>query len=338
MRILGIESSCDETAAAVVVNGHIIESSVIYSQVQEHQAYGGVVPELASRSHLLHMLPTIDKALAQASCTFADLDAIAVTSRPGLMGALIMGVSAAKALAFAHNLPLVGVHHIYGHLVSSTLDQPECSFPALALIASGGHTLLYRVDDLYHFEKMGQSIDDAAGEALDKAAKMLGLGFPGGPALEKAAQGGDPQWIAFPRPLANDIRLSFSGLKTSLAVWLQKNPSKFPQHLADIAASFQEAVMDCLVQTIALAQKQTGIDNIIVCGGVAANGRLREKLAQLPGTPKLWITPKAYCTDNAAMIAAAGYYTYKMHGASELTLIPQPNAPLVASAQADATS
>lgn len=325
MIILGIETSCDETAVAIVKDGKEVLSSVVYSQIKEHTPFGGVVPEIASRSHILKLLPVYETALQEAGVTEDNVDAIAVTTKPGLMGALISGVTFAKSLSFALKKPLIDVHHIYGHLLAAFLDGDEPAFPLLALIASGGHTTIVRMDDFDKVSTIAKTIDDAAGEALDKAAKLLRLGFPGGPAIESYAQGANHLRVEFPIAMADKLDFSFSGLKTSLRTYLMKNPQMDEQTKKDVAASFQEAVMDTLCSKLSMAMNESSIKNILVCGGVAKNKRLRTKLDALGG--KLILTPMQYCTDNAAMIAAAGYFTYQQNGEAPLNIIPTAHAP-----------
>ncbi|MCB1197052.1 MAG: tRNA (adenosine(37)-N6)-threonylcarbamoyltransferase complex transferase subunit TsaD [Deltaproteobacteria bacterium] len=327
MYILGIETSCDETAVAIVKNGQEVLSSIVYSQIQEHTPFGGVVPEIASRSHIEHLLPVYKEALRQANMTIDAIDAIAVTSKPGLMGALMTGVTFAKTLSYITQKPLIDVHHIYGHLIAAFLSDSKPTFPLLALIASGGHTTIVRMDDFYRFETIAKSIDDAAGEALDKGAKLLGLGFPGGPAIEKHAADGDAKAIVFPIAMPDQLNFSFSGLKTSLRTYLIKNPPLDETSRKNVAASFQEAIMDTLCTKLEKAMHKTHIDTLLVCGGVARNQCLRKKLANL--SQHVFLTPLAYCTDNAAMIAAAGYYSYQKQGSAQLDMIPIAHAPVV---------
>jgi len=325
MIVLGIETSCDETALALVKDGHQVLTSQVYTQLEEHRPYGGVVPEIASRGHIQKLIPLFEETLNDAQLSTDEIDLIAVTQRPGLMGALLMGITFAKSLAYAINKPLVGVHHIYGHVLASFLDQKDPSFPITGLIASGGHTTLVDIQSLTHIQTLASSIDDAAGEALDKAAKMLGLGFPGGPAIELAALGGNPHQVAFPIALPRKMSFSFSGLKTSLRTYLAQHPDIIAQELKNIAASFQETVMETLVTKLKMAIAHTQSKTALICGGVAANQVLRDKLKALD--TEVLLTPKAYCTDNAAMIAAAGFYTYKSKGAFPLDLIAHAHAP-----------
>ncbi|MCA9521482.1 MAG: tRNA (adenosine(37)-N6)-threonylcarbamoyltransferase complex transferase subunit TsaD [Myxococcales bacterium] len=316
MLVLGIESSCDETAAAVVED-HRVRSNVIYSQVAVHERYGGVVPELASRNHVTKILPVVTSALEQAAVTIGEIDGIAVTQGPGLIGSLIVGLETAKALAYAFGKPLVGVHHVEGHIMAIFLQRPEeeremPDFPYLALAVSGGHTSLYRVDDWGRYRALGTTRDDAAGEAYDKVAKMLGLGYPGGVVIDRLAQGGDPRAIAFPRPMLNKgLDFSFSGIKTAVRYRLEQGgaPSS-EQALADFVASFQEAVVDVLIHKCITAAQGEGVRDVVLAGGVAANSRLRAKFADSAPEHglRVFATPLAYCTDNAAMIAGLGLH------------------------------
>lgn len=312
MRILGIETSCDETAAAVVENGTLIHSNIIASQVDVHKKYGGVVPELACRKHIENIVPVIQAALETAQLSLDQIDAVAVTQGPGLIGALLIGVSTAKALAYARKKPLIPVHHLEGHIYSLFLQYPDLPFPFLSLIVSGGHTEIYLVWQPGEYTLLGHTLDDAAGEAFDKVAKMVQLGYPGGPVIDRLAAKGDPTAISFPRPYLTDASFdfSFSGLKTAVRHYLQKHPDP---DLADLAASFQQAVVDVLVAKVLRSARQERIARITVAGGVAANSLLRkelEKQGQEAGI-EVYYPPLALCTDNAAMIAAAGYSRYQ---------------------------
>ncbi len=322
MLVLGIETSCDETAAAVLEDGRCIRSNVVASQVEVHAPYGGIVPELASRRHLELIQPVLDRALADAGVGLAEVAALAVTVGPGLVGSLLVGVSVAKAIAFARRLPLVGVNHLEGHIAAAFLESPTLSYPFLALVVSGGHTHLYHVPAECEYRLLGRTRDDAAGEAFDKVAKLLGLGYPGGPAIEREARGGDPHAIPFPRAVMSDGNLdfSFSGLKTAVLHYVKGlgrtggSPGLPPpgsQELKDICASFQQAAVDMLVERVMRAVRdhvpgQAG--GVVAAGGVACNGALRQALkaeAEAEGI-RLVIPSPALCTDNAAMIAAAG--------------------------------
>jgi len=308
MLVMGIESSCDETAAAVVSGGKIL-SSVVASQIKDHSKYGGVVPEIASRKHIEAINPVILEALASAQIKLEKIEGIAVTRGPGLIGSLLIGLSTAKALAFALNIPLVGVNHLEGHIAASFLSEKRPIFPFVALVVSGGHTNVYLVKNYHDFILLGQTRDDAAGEAFDKAANLLNLGYPGGIVIDKMAKKGNPQAVAFPRAMKDSLDFSFSGLKTSLLTMLKKRGRNFdPEQLPDIVASYQEAIVDVLVEKTIRAAQSNEIDRIVVCGGVAANERLRQKFASAAAfqNKELFIPPIGFCTDNAAMIAALG--------------------------------
>ena len=312
MIILGIETSCDETAAAVVVDGVQILSSVVSSQTDIHHPYGGVVPELASRKHMEAIVPVVTEALAVSGMDSKQLDAIAVTQGPGLVGALLVGFCFAKSFAFALDIPWVGVNHLEGHINSLFLEENSPPFPFVALLASGGHTSIYHVTSHTGFELVGQTRDDAAGEAFDKVAKMLGLGYPGGGVIDRLATQGDPGNIVFPRSFLDKstFDFSFSGLKTAVRRYIQKNMNAYQQQLPDIAAGFQEAVVDVLSFKVVHAAMMKGCEHIALVGGVAANNRLRQKVRQeadLKGL-KVYIPSIDLCGDNAAMIAAVGYH------------------------------
>jgi N6-L-threonylcarbamoyladenine synthase len=310
MMVLGIESSCDETAAAVVADGRRILANVVASQDALHAPWGGVVPELASRRHLEVVVPVVEQALAAAGLKLADLDGIAVTQGPGLVGSLLIGCSVAKALAWVHRKPLVGVNHLEGHIYAAFLTEDPPEHPFLALVVSGGHTALYLARVPLDYGLVGQTRDDAAGEAFDKVAKLLGLGFPGGPAIQRVAAEGDPGAIAFPLAQMTDGArdFSFSGIKTSVSLYVKRHGPLTPAAVADVAASFQAAVVKMLVRKTVRAALHWGVKRVVLTGGVAANGPLRERLraeADAHGI-RLHIPPPRLCTDNAAMIAAAG--------------------------------
>jgi N6-L-threonylcarbamoyladenine synthase len=300
--ILGIETSCDETAAALVTGDGEIRSNVVASQAELHARYGGVVPEVASRRHLELVSPVVQEALADAGAGLDDVESVAVTQGPGLIGALLVGLSAAKALAWARGLPLVPVDHLHGHVASLYLGPDAVEPPFLCLLASGGHTLLLDVRDHAGYRVLGTSIDDAAGEAFDKGARLLGLGYPGGAAIDRIAQDGDPQAFSFPVARLDGLDFSFSGLKTALLYKVRDLGDQAESRQADLAASYQQAIVRALVEQTARAAEQEGLETIAVVGGVAANSELR---AALPGAR---FTPLALCTDNAAMIASAGRY------------------------------
>ena len=300
--ILGIETSCDETAAALVTEDGEIRSSVVSSQAELHARYGGVVPEVASRRHLELVSPVVQEALVEADAGLDDVESVAVTQGPGLIGALLVGLSAAKALAWARGLPLVPVDHLHGHVASLYLEPDPVEPPFLCLLASGGHTLLLEVRDHAGYRVLGTSIDDAAGEAFDKGARLLGLGYPGGAAIDRLAQEGDAEAFSFPVARLDGLDFSFSGLKTALLYKVRDLGDEAESRQADLAASYQQAIVRALVEQTARAAEQEGLETVAVVGGVAANSGLR---AALPGAR---FAPLALCTDNAAMIASAGRY------------------------------
>ncbi len=324
MLILGIESSCDETAAAVVRDGSTILSSVVASQVKIHGPYGGVVPELASRKHLEYIIPVIESALSQSGCSKDDIDALAVTRGPGLVGALLVGLSAAKSMAYALGKPLIPVNHLEGHIQAAFLGNERPEKPFVCLVVSGGHTALYRVDPDGRSELLGATRDDAAGEAFDKVAKLLDIGYPGGIIIDRLAAEGNPEAFHFPRSRIdkNSLEFSFSGLKTAAANFIRQNgpPASDAKAgayaLTDFAASFQEAIVDVLVEKSFMAAEQCGVTEIAAVGGVAANSRLRLKLSREAETKgiKLYLPPVKFCTDNAVMIAAAAYRVWMRCG------------------------
>ncbi len=314
MLILGIETSCDETAAAVVADGRHILSNVVATQFELHARYGGVVPELAARRHLENILPVMQAAVDGAGVTLQDLDALAVTQGPGLIGALVIGMAVAKSLALTMKRPLVGVHHLESHIAAAFLAEAPPAFPFVALVVSGGHTNLYHVASFERMDVLSRSRDDAAGEAFDKVAKLMGLGYPGGVKIETLAAVGRADAISLPRPRIPEepLTFSFSGLKTAVAYLLKKQPEILQDEAgqADLAASFQEAVVECLVTRAWQALELMANRRLVVCGGVAANGRLRQVLARqaLRDGVELFLPPLSLCTDNAAMVAALGYY------------------------------
>ena len=332
INILGIESSCDETAASVVRNGTDVLSNVVSTQIAIHRKFGGVVPEIASRKHIEHVMPVIDKALKDAHLSLGDIDAIAVTYGPGLVGALLVGLSAAKGLAFGTGKPLIGVNHLEGHVFANFLADKELKPPFLALVVSGGHTSLLVVEDYNTFRPLGQTRDDAAGEAFDKIARFMGLPYPGGPEIEKLALGGNAQAIDFPRPLLPDsFDFSFSGLKSAVINYVHTEEQRGAElNRADVAASFQQAIVDVLVTKCKEALKATGLKKIVLAGGVSANKRLQEALAEgakAVGAELVHPMP-ILCTDNAVMVAVRGYYQYLNHDFAELTLNADPNLKL----------
>ena len=325
MKILGIETSCDETAAAVVADGVRILSSQIASQVEIHARYGGIVPEVASRQHILAIIPVLDQAMAEARTTWSDLDGIAVTIGPGLAGSLLVGANMAKAIALAQRLPITGVNHLEGHIYANWLIDPIPDFPVVCLIVSGGHTDLVLMRGHGDYVVLGRTRDDAAGEAFDKAARILGLGYPGGPAIERAARDGSAASIPLPRAwLKGSSDFSFSGVKTALLRLVEGGRISSP---ADAAASFQEAVVDVLVTKTVAVAREYGVRQVLLAGGVASNKLLRECLAKNSPIPVLVPEP-VFCTDNAAMIAACGYFRFKAGRVDDLDLDVVPGLKL----------
>jgi N6-L-threonylcarbamoyladenine synthase len=344
MNILGIEGSCDETAAALVVDGREVRSSIVASQVDIHAAFGGVVPEVASRQHLLWIIPVIEQALAEAKAGWQDVDAIAVTKGPGLVGSLLVGLNAAKAVAFARQIPIVGINHIEGHIYGNWLIGKEPKFPLLCLVVSGGHSDLILMVDHGEYRLLGKTRDDAAGEAFDKAARILGLGYPGGPAIQRAAETGRAGAIRLPRAwLRNSYDFSFSGLKT--AVWrmaeklglegqglsgdaVDARLASAAVTVGDVALSFQEAVVDVLVEKTRQAANEFGVETVLLAGGVASNAMLRARMSEALGMAVQFPPPK-YCTDNAAMIASCGYFRLKAGYRDSVEMDAYPNLKLV---------
>lgn len=313
--VLGIESSCDETSASVVRNGRFIMSNVISSQVDLHKKYGGVVPEIASRKHVELIIPVINQALSEAGVSLAEIDAVGVTYGPGLVGALLVGLTAAKAIAYTAEKPLVGVHHIKGHIAANYLQYPGLEPPFICLVASGGHSHIVNVQSYSRFEILGQTRDDAAGEAFDKISRAIGLGYPGGPLIDKYAAEGDSNAVKFPRVHFDDgsLDFSFSGLKTAVLNHLNRlEQTGSPVDIPDVAASFQQAVVDVLVENTIKAAKMKGIDKIALAGGVAANSQLRRDMKSKAGKQGIEVMYPGLvlCTDNAAMIGCAAYYEY----------------------------
>lgn len=346
--ILGIETSCDETAAAVLQDGRTLLSNVVASQIELHRQYGGVFPEMASRQHVLAIIPVIRQALTDAAVRWDDLDVVAVTRGPGLAGSLLVGMNAAKGAAWARNLPLVGVNHLEGHIYSNWIEaegnHPDKAFPVLVLIVSGGHTELILMSGHGQYRRLGGTIDDAAGEAFDKVARVLGLGYPGGPSIQNAAQRGNPRAWRFPRARTqNAYDFSFSGLKTAVLREVQRQEGQDlstsrkltpgehlpPQTISDLAASFQQALVDALVEKTVRAAQETGVSEICVCGGVSANAVLRQSMRE--HSPVSVSVPPIYlCTDNAAMIATAGYYRFVAGERAGLEMDVIPNLRLLA--------
>jgi N6-L-threonylcarbamoyladenine synthase len=335
IRILGIETSCDETAAAVIENGRALLGSTVATQMDIHARYGGVFPEVASRQHVLSIVPVVEDALSKSHLTLNEIDAIAVTRGPGLAGSLVVGMNAAKGLALGAELPLIGVNHLEGHLYSawvynagdSKTDEPQ--FPLMVLLVSGGHTELDLMTDHLTYQRLGSTLDDAAGEAFDKVARLLGLGYPGGPIIQRTAEEGDPNRFHFPRAwLEGTWNFSFSGIKTAVLKEAKEYQSKGrSMPVADMAASFQAAVVDVLFNKTIRAVREFGAKEIIVAGGVSANRALRDTFRN-QSEFKVHIPPLSLCTDNAAMIAAAGYYRYKSGHVSSMDMDVQPTWPL----------
>lgn len=329
---LGIETSCDETSVAVLRGEREVLSNVISSQVSLHERFGGIVPEIASRAHVQAINPALAEALQRADVTFWDVSVVAVTEGPGLIGSLVVGVASAKAIASVLGVPLIGVNHLEAHLYSNLLEHPEAKPPAVGLIVSGGHTLLVRMHDHGIYEIVGQTLDDAAGEAFDKVARHLGLGFPGGPAIDRLARRGDREAIKFPRPMREEgYDFSFSGLKTAVVNYVnnERRAGREPK-IDDVCASFQEAAVDVQVTKAVAAAVEFEVPAIFLCGGVAANFRLREALeaACKVAEVRLFYPPLEYCTDNAAMVACCGFQRYRRGIRAGLDLNPDPNLPL----------
>ena len=322
--ILAIESSCDETSAAVCRDGKILSNFIANQKV--HEKYGGVVPELASRAHMQNIVPVVDLALQQANIEIKNVDAVAFTQAPGLIGSLLVGSQFAKSLALSLDVPLIAVHHMQAHVLANLIEDPKPSFPFLCLTVSGGHTQIVLVKDPSQMEVIGETLDDAAGEAFDKSAKLLGLPYPGGPLIDQYAQKGDPKKFLFAEPQIDGLNFSFSGLKTSILYFLQKeikaNPDFVKNNLEDICASIQERIVTILLKKLKKAALQTGITDICIAGGVSANSGLRKALQELcsQNNWRSFIPPFQYCTDNAAMIAITGYYKYLAKDFADLSV------------------
>jgi N6-L-threonylcarbamoyladenine synthase len=334
MLTLGIETSCDETAAAVLHDTAVL-SNIVASQVKLHEKYGGVVPELASREHLRNLMPVVREALDRANVPIANIDLIAVTSAPGLIGALLVGVSAAKAMAYSLGIPFIGVHHGEAHILAAHLEFPDLGYPYVALLVSGGHTALYHVAEFGSYRLLGQTRDDAAGEAFDKVAKLLDLPYPGGPVIDRMAQEGNARAVAFPRGVRDGYDFSFSGLKTAVrnhvALYRSKDTGLDPVlNVKDVAASFQAAAVDTLVEKTVKAAREQAVDRIVVAGGVAANSSLRKEMQRAcdKAGMTLYLPGMGLCVDNAAMVALAGYLHHRRGDRSELDLNPRASAPL----------
>lgn len=333
MRILAIESSCDETAAAVVEDGTKVLSNIINTQIELHKLYGGVVPEIASRKHIENISTVVDKALEESGFSLDEIDAVAVTYGPGLVGALLVGVSTAKGLAFAVNKPLIPVHHIKGHICANYIENPDFKPPFLCLVASGGHSHLVLAEDYDQYRILARTRDDAAGEAFDKVSRVLGLGYPGGPAIQKAAENGNPNAIHFPRVNMGEsgFDFSFSGVKTAVLNYLHNAEQKGEKvNAADVAASFQEAVVDVLSEHLISCAKECGVEKIALAGGVAANLPLRERISKRAEEEGfVFQYPRfSLCTDNAAMIGCAAYYAYQRGKVADMSLNAIPNLSL----------
>jgi N6-L-threonylcarbamoyladenine synthase len=326
--LLGIETSCDETAAAVVRDGTTVLSSVVSSQVDLHARFGGVVPEVASRAHVELLTPVVAEALVEAGLKGAEIDAVACTVGPGLVGSLLVGISAAKALALVWDVPFVGVNHLEAHVYAAFLEEPDLPLPLLVLLVSGAHTMLVEFSDHGRYRVLGSTVDDAAGEAFDKVGRFLGLGYPGGPAIDRVAMQGDPEAVPFPRPmLENGLDFSFSGLKTAVVNHVRAHP-----HVStpDVAASFQAAVVDVLVAKARRAAAEVGATGLCLAGGVAANSLLRERWLDACTEDGLrgFLPSRSLCTDNAAMVAAAGWWRLRSDGATSLDAGADPNLKL----------
>jgi len=341
MILLGIDTSCDDTSAAVVRDGCDILSNIVSSQTEIHMKYGGIVPELASRRHIEMIWPVVDEALIRAGVPLDKIDAIAVCHGPGLIGSLLVGCGFAKAVAFARRIPLIAVNHLEGHIFSCFLEDKSPAFPFLSLVVSGGHTSLYLVEEFGRYHELGRTRDDAAGEAFDKVSKLLGLGYPGGPAIDRLAAEGNTKVFNFPRAyLPESLDFSFSGLKTSVRNKIQESSVRSKgmlhrehfsdQYIKDIAASFQAAVVDVLVRKVQWAAVKTGISRVTISGGVAANGALRARMAEMAGEREmeLFLPSRHLCTDNAAMIAAAGHHHFMTGERMDMTLNPKAYLPL----------
>ena len=333
MKILAIESSCDETAAAVVEDGTNVLSNIINSQIDLHKVYGGVVPEIASRKHIENISAVVDRALIDSGTKKDELDAIAVTCGPGLVGALLVGVSYAKALAFACDIPLIPVHHIKGHISANYIESPSLKPPFICLVASGGHSHIVHVKDYCEYEVLARTRDDAAGEAFDKVSRVLGFGYPGGPAIQKAAESGNPTAIHFPRVSMgeNGFDFSFSGVKTAVLNYIHSAEQRGDEiNKYDVAASFQEAVIDVLSSHLIECANRHGVNKIALAGGVAANAPLRERVAAAAkaANAEFYFPSLILCTDNAAMIGCAAYYEYKAGVRADMSLNAYPNLAL----------
>ncbi|MGX5816638.1 tRNA (adenosine(37)-N6)-threonylcarbamoyltransferase complex transferase subunit TsaD [Chitinophaga lutea] len=330
IQILAIESSCDETSAAVIRDGQILSNIIANQSV--HEQYGGVVPELASRAHQENIVPVVDLALKKAGVTPADLSAVAVTQSPGLIGSLLVGSCFAKSMALALDVPLIGVHHMQAHVLANFIEDPKPSFPFLCLTVSGGHTQIVLCESPLQMRVIGETLDDAAGEAFDKSAKLLGLPYPGGPLIDKYARQGDPTKYKFPEPQIPGLDFSFSGLKTAILYFLQEQRAQDPaftdHHMADVCASIQQRIITILMNKVLKATRETGIREVAIAGGVSANSGLRKALADMGGQHgwNTYIPKFEYCTDNAAMIAMAAYFKYQAGDFAALDMVPSARA------------
>ncbi len=324
-RILGIETSCDETAASIVNRGTDVMSSVVASQIEIHARYGGVVPEVASRAHVETIMPVIAQSIVEAGVQDAQIEAVASTYGPGLVGALLIGVSAAKAMSLVWDVPFVAVNHLEAHLYAAFLEEPDLEMPLVILLVSGGHTMLIVMEDHLRYRVLGSTLDDAAGEAFDKVARYMDLGYPGGPVIDRLSVDGDPQAIRFPRAMASDgWDFSFSGVKTAVVNHVRKNPGV---EVHDVAASFQEAVVDVLIRKARKAAQEVGAKGLCLAGGVAANSRLRERLLDVCVADgyRAFLPSRSMCTDNAAMVAAAAWWRLQADGPSPLDIGANPS-------------
>ena len=332
MKVIGIETSCDETGVAVYDSDKGLVADLLFSQIKLHQRYGGVVPEIASRDHIRKTLPMIHEALKKANCTAKDIDGIAYTAGPGLIGALLVGASLAKSLALAWGVPALGIHHMEGHLLAANMADEPPSYPFVALLVSGGHTQLMQCQKQGHYQLLGESVDDAAGEAFDKVAKMLGLGYPGGPEIAKAARDGNPNRFMFPRPMTNKpgLNFSFSGLKTFVLNTVYDLDNLEKQNVADIACAFEDAVVDTIRIKCQRALEHSGLDSLVIAGGVSANLNLRKVLDQMTKERgyRLFYPEAKLCTDNGAMIAYAGWQRLLRGQSESLDILVRPRWPM----------
>lgn len=312
---MGIETSCDDTSVAILEDNAKLRANLVSSQVDIHRKYGGIVPEIASRKHIENINILLEEARSIAGVEWKDIDLVSVTIGPGLIGSLLVGVSSAKAISLAMDIPLIGINHLKGHIYASFLEYPQIQFPLIALVVSGGHTNIILLKDHFSIENLGRTLDDATGEVFDKVARLLGLGYPGGALIDKKSQRGNPSAIDFPRAMltSDSLDFSFSGLKTAVINYVRRNPPQREEDIYDLAASFQQAIIDVLREKIIIAVEKTGIRRVVLAGGVACNSKLRQEFGALEGRRgiKVYIPSPMLCTDNAAMIACAGYYQYQ---------------------------